>query len=86
MFRHLVICRLFNPGSKLRTVDPLRRYLGVFYDVEAVYKFLDNLCFRKEKDCKKGKHACPQIFLGLLVAAGGRSTYGRLPKQEPHRL
>ena len=74
MFRHLVICRLFNPGSKLRTVDYLRRYLGVFYDVEAVYKFLDNLCFRKEKDCKKGKdgkHACPQIFLGLLVAAGG---------------
>ena len=133
MFRHLVICRLFNPGSKLRTVDYLRRYLGVDYDVEAVYKFLDNLCFRKEKDCKKGKpvkpvkpegedikaqverisyewtkkqcggkvsvvfydmttlyfeaeqeddlrkpgfskdgkHACPQIFLGLLVAAGG---------------
>lgn len=133
MFRHLVICRLFNPGSKLRTVEYLRRYLGKDYDVEAIYKFLDNLCYRKEKDCKKdangkpvmpqgedmkaeverisyawtkkqcgddisvvfydmttlyfeaaqeddlrktgfskdGKHACPQIFLGLLVASGG---------------
>ena len=133
IFRHLVICRLFNPGSKLRTVEYLRRYLNVEYDVEAIYKFLDNLCYRKDKDCKKddegkpikpegedmkarverisyvwtkkkcggavsvvfydmttlhfeaaqeddlrktgfskdGKHACPQIFLGLLVAPGG---------------
>ena len=133
MFRHLVICRLFNPGSKLRTVEYLRRYLNKEYDVEAIYKFLDNLCYRKDKDCKKdsegkpikpdgedmkahverisyawtkkkcggsvsvvfydmttlyfeaaqeddlrktgfskdGKHACPQIFLGLLVAPGG---------------
>ncbi len=133
MFRHLVICRLFNPGSKLRTVEYLRRYLNKDYDVEAIYKFLDNLCYRKDKDCKKdkdgkpvkpqgddmktrverisyawtkkkcgdsisvvfydmttlyfeaaqeddlrktgfskdGKHACPQIFLGLLVAPGG---------------
>ena len=133
MFRHLVICRLFNPGSKLRTVEYLRRYLNVDYDVESIYKFLDNLCYRKDKDCKKdeggkpirpdgedvktrverisyawtkrqcgesisvvfydmttlyfeaaqeddlrktgfskdGKHACPQIFLGLLVAPGG---------------
>ena len=133
MLRHLVICRLFNPGSKLRTVEYLRRYLNADYEVEAIYKFLDNLCYRKDKDCKKdkdgkpirpegedvktqverisyawtkkqfgdsisvvfydmttlyfeaaqeddlrktgfskdGKHACPQIFLGLLVAPGG---------------
>ncbi len=48
MFRHLVICRLFNPGSKLRTVEYLRQYLNKDYDVEAIYKFLDNLCFRKD--------------------------------------
>ncbi len=133
MFRHLVICRLFNPGSKLRTVDYLWRYMNVSYNVSDIYKFLDNLCFRKDKDCKKdkdgnvvrpkgediktqverisfaytkkicggeisvvfydmstlyfeaaeeddlrkcgfskdGKHSCPQIFLGLLVASGG---------------
>lgn len=59
MFRHLVICRLFNPGSKLRTVEYLRRYLNVEYDVEAIYKFLDNLCYRKDKDCKKDDEGKP---------------------------
>lgn len=131
MFRHMVICRLFNPGSKLKTVDYLQRYLHVTYEINKVYRFLDNLCYRKreEKDCgtkvkrkerhdyksmverisyeytkrvvggnisvcfydmttlyweaaeeddlrkcgfsKDGKHSCPQIFLGLLVATGG---------------
>ena len=59
MFRHLVICRLFNPGSKLRTVEYLRRYLNVDYDVEAIYKFLDNRCYRKDKDCKKDGRGKP---------------------------
>ena len=138
LFRNIVICRLFNPGSKLKTVDYLERYLPVTYSVDQIYRFLDNLCYRKEekkdgqddtgkKDedklppkpddfktrlediaysytkkmvvgnvsvcfydmttlyweaaeeddlrrcgfSKDGKHSCPQIFLGLLVASGG---------------
>ena len=155
MFRNIVICRLFNPGSKLKTVDYLERYLHVSYSVDQIYRFLDNLCYRKEEgkeseECtsepakegkadgadktepareaavpakpkpddfktlveniayaytkkmvggevsvcfydmttlyfeaaeeddlrkcgfsKDGKHSCPQIFLGLLVASGG---------------
>ena len=128
MFRHMVICRLFNPGSKLKTVDYLERYLHVRYSLSKVYRFLDNLCYRPDKanedgnktrkpdyktlveqisyehtkkvvggevtvcfydmttlyfeaaeedDLRKcgfskdGKHSCPQIFLGLLVASGG---------------
>ena len=147
MFRHMVICRLFNPGSKLKTVDYLERYLHVRYSLSKVYRFLDNLCYRQEeyegegvdkkgervpdanegrksdagqkrgqdyktlveqisyehtkkvvggevtvcfydmttlyfeaaeedelRRCgfsKDGKHSCPQIFLGLLVASGG---------------
>lgn len=138
LFRNIVICRLFNPGSKLKTVDYLERYLHVTYSVDQIYRFLDNLCYRKEekkdghddtekKDADKlppkpddfktrvediaysytkkmvggnvsvcfydmttlyweaaeeddlrrcgfskdGKHTCPQIFLGLLVASGG---------------
>lgn len=43
LFRHLVICRLFNPGSKLRTIDYLQRYLGVRYDITQIYRFLDKL-------------------------------------------
>lgn len=50
LFRHLVICRLFNPGSKLRTIDYLQRYLGVGYDVAQIYRFLDKLCVFKIDD------------------------------------
>ena len=147
MFRNIVICRLFNPGSKLKTVDYMERYLHVTYSVDRIYRFLDNLCYRNDegkKACddskddtvkdddrsksaapakpkqddfktrveniaysytrkmvgdnisvcfydmttlyfeaaeeddllrcgfsKDGKHSCPQIFLGLLVASGG---------------
>ena len=48
MFRHMVICRLYNPGSKLKTADYLERYLHVSYDISKIYRFLDNLCYRKE--------------------------------------
>ena len=147
MFRNIVICRLFNPGSKLKIVDYMERYLHVTYSVDQIYRFLDNLCYRKEEEekgndgrksetagegseptstssakskqddfktrvediaysytknmagdgisvcfydmttlyfeaaeeddlrkcgfSKDGKHSCPQIFLGLLVASGG---------------
>ena len=147
MFRHMVICRMFNPGSKMKTVDYLERYLHVRYSLSKVYRFLDDLCYRPEEDeeevaekkgenvpganegrksdarqkkgqdyktiveqvsyehtkkvvggevtvcfydmttlyfeaaeedelrkcgfSKDGKHSCPQIFLGLLVASGG---------------
>ena len=47
MFRHLVVCRLFNPGSKLKTIDYLARYLGEYYTSDQIYRFLDNLCRRK---------------------------------------
>ncbi len=125
MFRHLVITRLFNPGSKLKTIDYLYRYQGISYSSDKLYRFLDTLC-QKEKNkgnssseldiktqveqitfehthtvlkgkisvvfydmttlyfessdeddlrktgfSKDGKHQCPQIFLGLLVASGG---------------
>jgi len=50
LFRHLVITRLFNPGSKLKTIDYLLRYQGVVCDINKIYRFLDNLCFRKEAD------------------------------------
>ncbi len=43
MFRHLVITRLYNPGSKLKTIDYLRNYLGIHKDIQEVYRFLDKL-------------------------------------------
>jgi transposase len=46
LFRHLVVSRLFNPGSKLKTIDYLKRYLGVSYSKDKIYRFLDTLCMR----------------------------------------
>ena len=48
LFRHLVITRLFNPGSKLKTIDYLFRYQGCVYNISKIYRFLDNLCFRRD--------------------------------------
>ena len=43
LFRHLVITRLVNPGSKLKTVSYLKRYQGVDISVDKVYRFMDVL-------------------------------------------
>ena len=47
MFRHLVVSRLFSPGSKLRTVDYLLRYQSHLYEISSDYRFLDRLCDRR---------------------------------------
>ena len=43
MFRHLVLTRLYNPGSKLKTIDYLQHYLGIEKGVQDIYRFLDKL-------------------------------------------
>ena len=43
LFRHLVICRLFNPGSKLKTVEYLERYLHIRVSPDRIYRMLDRL-------------------------------------------
>ena len=50
LFRHLVITRLFHPGSKLRTCDYLYRYQGISCNVYKIYRFLDRLCHKKKSD------------------------------------
>jgi transposase len=43
LFRHLVITRLYQPGSKLKTIDYLQRFLGIEKNVDEIYRFLDEL-------------------------------------------
>ena len=50
LFRHLVITRLFHPGSKLKTCNYLYRYQGISYNVYKIYRFLDRLCHKKKDD------------------------------------
>ncbi|GHT24772.1 hypothetical protein AGMMS4957_18350 [Bacteroidia bacterium] len=59
------------------SVEHTRRILGgkigvVFYDVTTLYFETDTADeLRKTGFSKDGKHACPQIVLGLLVSSGG---------------
>ena len=41
LFKHLVVTRLFNPGSKLKTIDYLSRYQGINFNISKIYCFLD---------------------------------------------
>lgn len=43
LFRHLVITRLFHPGSKLKAIDYLFRFLNVDLHVDEIYRFMDKL-------------------------------------------
>lgn len=43
-FRHLVTCRIAYPGSKLRTVDYMKRHYKVDVSAQTIYRYLDNIC------------------------------------------
>jgi transposase len=41
LFRHLVITRLVYPGSKLKTVDYLLHYKGIYTHEDRIYRYMD---------------------------------------------
>lgn len=43
LFRHLVVARIAFPLSKLRTSEYLKRYTGIDYPVDKIYRFLDKV-------------------------------------------
>lgn len=49
MLRHMVLARLAFPGSKLKTVDYLRRFQGIEVGVDRLYRSLDRL----DRDAKE---------------------------------
>lgn len=49
LFRHLVITRLYHPGSKLKAIDYLYRFLGISIKIDVIYRFLDDLVNIKEQ-------------------------------------
>jgi transposase len=63
LFRHLVICRLVYPVSKLKTVDYLFKYKGISIDVNKVYRYLDKL---QEHQIKQVKQISYEHTLRLL--------------------
>lgn len=85
LFRHLVLCRLYNPGSKLRVRDYLNRYLGEAPSPESVYGFVDSLCLADLRVSDRSAACChvlstplPRYVFCLLVADDGTPVSGRL--------
>lgn len=85
LFRHLVICRLFDPGSKLRTVGYLQRYLGESCAPAAIYSLIDGLHltdFRIGTETPSAACLLPtplsRVPFCLLLDAAGRPVAGRL--------
>lgn len=53
LFRHLVITRLYHPGSKLKTIDYLLRFQGVHKNSDEIYRFLDKLSSELKGDVEQ---------------------------------
>lgn len=49
LFRALVVTRLYRPASKLRTSEYLSRFMHKQYSPDVIYKYLDELCTKKQK-------------------------------------
>jgi transposase len=53
LFRHLVITRIISPGSKLKTIDYLKRYQGIEIYKDEIYRFLDKLHSKYKKQVEQ---------------------------------
>lgn len=67
LFRHLVLSRICYPGSKLKTVEYLLRHHQQFYDIDAVYRYLDKLGSKHKEQLQSisYKHTL-QLFGGMM--------------------
>ena len=85
LFRHLVLCRLFAPGSKLKVRDYLHRYLGVKPALGDIYRVVDGCSLVELTVSAKAPAVChvlatavPKLPFCLLLAADGTPVAGKL--------
>ena len=52
LFKSLVVTRLYRPKSKLRTSEYMMRFMHKEYSESRIYRYLDELCWRKGTDRK----------------------------------
>jgi len=53
LFRHLVISRIINPGSKLQTSRYLTSYFGVEYSARQIYTYMDKLYNKQQQEVEQ---------------------------------
>ena len=85
LFRHIVLCRLFDPGSKWRTIYYLQRYLGTQCPPDDIYALVDSLRLTEFCVSPTAPATCYLIPtplartpMLLLVDAEGRPVAARL--------
>ena len=66
MFRHLVLCRLIYPGSKLKMTEYLARHHSIYLDLDSVYRFMDRFSkhYRTKIEQASYEHTC-RIIKGV---------------------
>lgn len=69
LFRHLVICRLAFPLSKLKTVDYLYPFQGMALGIDAVYHSMDRLNDRYKEQVEQIAFARTKKVLGDNISA-----------------
>lgn len=69
LLRHLIISRLLNPGSKLRTIEYLSRHYQEHYSMSSVYRYLDKLnqSYKEQLQLISYQHTL-KLFKGVLSA------------------
>ena len=85
LLRHIVLCRLYNPGNKLRTTGYVKQYLGERLEDAAVYRLVDSLHLADFTVSDKAPASCRVLTLRnakasfwLLQAADGSPVAARL--------
>ena len=78
IFRHLVMCKLFNPGSKLRVIDYLWRSLGVERSGDKIYRYVDKFCqtgASYEGSARDQVESATRAHFGKPAASGPHDIY-----------
>lgn len=85
LFRHLVLCRIYDPGSKFRTAGYVQRYLGTRIDAAEIYRLTDSLHLPDFVVSPKAPAVCrvltlrnAKVSFWLLSAADGSPVAARL--------
>ncbi len=85
LLRHIVLCRLYNPGNKLRTTGYVKQYLGVRLEDADIYRLVDGLHLVDFTVSGKAPASCRILTLRnakasfwLLLAADGSPVAARL--------
>lgn len=68
LFYHLVISRIVFPSSKLKTVEYLNCYFDTSYDVDRVYRYMDELHSKYRQSLQQISYEHTLQILGGVIA------------------